>query len=42
LGEIEREKVNISKAYNKRVMEKLFQVADLVWKMILLLGTQSG
>jgi hypothetical protein len=42
LGEIEREKVNISKAYNKRVMEKLFQVADLVWKMISLLGTQSG
>jgi hypothetical protein len=27
---------------SKRVMEKLFQVRDLVWKMILLLGTRSG
>jgi hypothetical protein len=42
LEEIEREKVKISKAYNKRVMEKSFQVGDLVWKMILSLGTQSG
>jgi hypothetical protein len=42
LEEIERKKVKIAKAYNKRVMEKLFQVGDLVWKMILLLGTQSG
>jgi hypothetical protein len=42
LEEIEREKVKIAKAYNKRVMEKSFQVGDLVWKMILSLGTQSG
>jgi hypothetical protein len=42
LEEIEREKIKIAKAYNKRVMEKLFQVGDLVWKMILPLGTQSG
>jgi hypothetical protein len=42
LEEIEREKVKIAKAYNKCVMEKLFQVGDLVWKMILLLGTRSG
>jgi hypothetical protein len=41
LEEIEKEKVKIAKAYNKCVMEKLFQVGDLVWKMILLLGTQS-
>jgi hypothetical protein len=41
LEEIERENVKIAKAYNKRVMEKLFQDGDLVWKMILLLGTQS-
>jgi hypothetical protein len=33
------EKVKIAKAYNKRVVEKLFQVGDLVWKMILPLGT---
>jgi hypothetical protein len=32
LEEIEREKVKIAKAYNKCVMEKSFQVGDLVWK----------
>jgi hypothetical protein len=42
LEEIGKEKVKIAKAYNKRVVEKLFQVGDLVWKMILPLGTQSG
>jgi hypothetical protein len=26
----EKEKIKIAKAYNKRVMEKLFQVGDLV------------
>jgi hypothetical protein len=41
LEEIEKEKVKIAKAYNKRVVEKLFQVGDLVWKMILSLGTRS-
>jgi hypothetical protein len=42
LEEIEKEKIKIAKAYNKRVMEKSFQVRDLVWKMILPLGTRSG
>jgi hypothetical protein len=42
LEEIEKEKVKIAKAYNKRVMEKSFQVRDLVWKTILPLGTRSG
>jgi hypothetical protein len=42
LEEIEKEKVKIAKAYNKRVVEKLFQVGDLVWKTILPLGTWSG
>jgi hypothetical protein len=37
LEEIEKEK-----AYNKHVMEKSFQVGDLVWKIILPLGNQSG
>jgi hypothetical protein len=41
LEEIEK-KVKIAKAYNKRVMEKSFQVGDLVWKTILPLGTRSG
>jgi hypothetical protein len=42
LEEIENEKVEIAEAYNKRLMEKLLQVGDLVWKMILPLGTRSG
>jgi hypothetical protein len=42
LGEIEKDKIKIAKAYNKRVVEKSFQVGELVWKMILPLGTQSG
>jgi hypothetical protein len=41
LEEIKKEKIKIAKAYNKRVVEKSFQVGDLVWKMILPLGTQS-
>jgi hypothetical protein len=41
LEEIEKENIKIAKAYNKRVVEKSFQVGDLVWKMILPLGTQS-
>jgi hypothetical protein len=42
LEEIEKEKIKIAKAYNKCVVEKSFQVRDIVWKMILPLGTQSG
>jgi hypothetical protein len=42
LEEIEKEKIKIAKAYNKCVAEKSFQVGDLVWKMILLLGSRSG
>jgi hypothetical protein len=42
LEEIEKEKVKIAKAYNKRVVGKSFQVGDLVWKMILPLATRSG
>jgi hypothetical protein len=42
LEEIEKEKIKIAKAYNKRVVEKSFQDGDLVWKTILPLGTRSG
>jgi hypothetical protein len=42
LGEIERDKLRVAKAYNKRVKEKLFQVGDLVWKMILPIGSTSN
>jgi hypothetical protein len=42
LEEIEREKVKIAKENNKRVVEKSFHIGDLVWKMILQLGTPSA
>jgi hypothetical protein len=41
LQEIEKEKIKVAKAYNKRVHEKLFQVGDLVWKTILPLGSRN-
>jgi hypothetical protein len=40
--EVEKEMLKIAKAYNKCVVEKTFQVGDLVWKTILPLGTRSG
>jgi hypothetical protein len=42
LGEIERDKLRVARAYNKRVNEKLFQVGDLVWKTILPIGCRSN
>jgi hypothetical protein len=42
LGEIERDKLRVAKAYNKRVKEKSFQVRDLVWKTILPIGSRSS
>jgi hypothetical protein len=42
LGEIERDKLTVARAYNKRVKKKLFQVRDLVWKMILPIGYRSN
>jgi hypothetical protein len=39
LREIEKEKLSVARAYNKRVRERSFQVGELVWKMILPLGT---
>jgi hypothetical protein len=42
LGEIERDKLRVARAYNKRVKEKSFQVEDLVWKMILTIGSKSN
>jgi hypothetical protein len=42
LGEIKRDKLRVARAYNKRVKEKLFQVRDLVWKMILPIGPRSN
>jgi hypothetical protein len=42
LGEIERDKLRVARAYNNRDKEKLFQVRDLVWKTILLIGSRSN
>jgi hypothetical protein len=42
LGKIERDKLRVAKSYNKRVKEKSFQVEDLVWKMILPIGSRSS
>ena len=42
LAEIERDKLRVAKAYNKKVKAKSFQVGDLVWKMILPIGTISN
>jgi hypothetical protein len=42
LGEIERDKLRVAKANNTRVKKKSFQVGDLVWKMILPIGSRSS
>jgi hypothetical protein len=42
LGEIERDKLRVAKAYNKRIKEKSFQAGDLVWKIILPIGSRSS
>jgi hypothetical protein len=42
LGEIERDKLRVVKAYNKRIKEKSFQAGDLVWKIILPIGSRSS
>jgi hypothetical protein len=42
LGEIERYKLTVARAYNKRVKEKSFQVGDLIWKTILPIGSRSN
>jgi uncharacterized protein YktA (UPF0223 family) len=35
LGEIKKDKIIVSKAYNKKVKAKSFQVGYLVWKTVL-------
>jgi hypothetical protein len=42
LGEIERDKLRVARAYNKRVKEKSFQFRDLVWKTILPIRSTSN
>jgi hypothetical protein len=42
LGKMETDKLRVARAYNKKGKEKLFQVRDLVWKMILPIGSRSS
>ena len=42
LKEIEKDKLRVARAYNKKVRAKFFQVGELVWKTILPLGTKSN
>ena len=42
LKEIEKDKLWVARAYNKKVKDKSFQVGDLVWKTILPLGMKSN
>jgi hypothetical protein len=42
LGAIEKDKIMVARAYNKKVKAKSFQVGDLVWKTILPLGIKTG
>jgi hypothetical protein len=42
LGETERDKLRVARAYNKRVKDKSFPVKDLVWKMILPVMSKSN
>jgi hypothetical protein len=42
LEEIEKDKRRVARAYNKKVKAKTFQVGDLVWKMILPIGSKSN
>ena len=41
LKEIEKDKLAVAKAYNKKVKAKTFQVGDLVWKTVLPLKTKD-
>ena len=42
LKEIEKDKLRVARAYNKKVRAKSFQVGDLVWKTILPLGINNN
>jgi hypothetical protein len=42
LRELEKEKLKVVKAYNKKVREKSFQIGDKVWGMILLVGSRDN
>jgi hypothetical protein len=39
---MEKDKAQVAKAYNKKVKSKSFQVGELVWKTILLIGSKNN
>jgi hypothetical protein len=41
LGEIEKNKIVVAKAYNEKINAKSFQVRDLVWKTVLPLRSKD-
>jgi hypothetical protein len=41
LGEIEKDKIMVTKAYKKKVKANSFQVGDLVWKTVLPLRSRD-
>jgi hypothetical protein len=41
LKDIEKEKLRVARTYNKKVRFKDFQIGDLVWKVILPVGSKS-
>jgi hypothetical protein len=42
LKKIEKDKARVTKAYNKKVKSKSFEVGELVWKTILPIGSKSN
>jgi hypothetical protein len=42
LEKIKENKAKVARAYNKKVKLKEFQVGDLVWEAVLLLGTKDS
>ena len=42
LKKIEKDKLRVARAYNKKVRPKSFYVGELVWKTILHLGTKNN
>ena len=41
LKAIEKDKLRVARAYNKKVKLKSFQIGDLVWKVILPIGSKD-
>ena len=42
MQEIEKNKLRIARAYNRKVIPKSFAIGDLVWKTILPIGTKDN